>query len=100
MLESVYEEALCIELAERKIPFARQASVDLSYKGRHIGKGRLDLLIGDAVIVELKAVEKLDEVHQAQLITYLKLTGRRLGLLVNFNVPVLKQGIKRLVMSK
>ena len=99
LLESVYEGALCIELADRGIPFTRQPSVDLTYKERPIGKGRLDLLVGNAVIVELKAVETLADVHTAQVISYLKLTGHHLGLLINFNVARLKDGVKRLVVS-
>ena len=99
LLESVYEEALCVELALRNIPFVRQPSVDLSYKGHPIGKGRLDLLVDNALVVELKSVETLTAVHKAQLISYLKTTGYSLGLLINFNVPVLKDGIVRTVLS-
>src|SRR3954447_2509422 len=80
-LESVYEEALCIELQERGIPFVQQSPAAVLYKGRLVGEGRLDLLVGDALIVELKAVEALAPVHTAQLISYLKSTGCHLGLL-------------------
>lgn len=97
LLESVYEEALCVELNLRNVPFKRQAGVDLQYKDHTLGKGRLDLLIADELIVELKAVEALAEVHKAQVISYLKTTGRRLGLLINFNVPLLRDGIKRII---
>ena len=100
LLESVYEEVLCIELADRSIPFVRQPSVDFAYKGRSVGKGRLDLLVGNAVVVELKAVEALTDVHKAQVISYLKMTGHHLGLLINFNVARLSNGIKRLVVSQ
>jgi GxxExxY protein len=100
LLESVYEEALCVELADRGIPFVRQPTVDLTYKDRPIGKGRLDLLVGSAVIIELKAVEALADVHAAQVISYLKMTGLHLALLINFNVARLKDGIKRLVVSQ
>lgn len=96
--ESVYEEALCIELAERGIPFARQAAIQVRYKGRLVGEGRLDLLVADVLIVELKVVDALAPVHTSQLLSYLKATGHPLGLLMNFNVPRLMQGVKRLVL--
>lgn len=99
LLESVYEEALCVELTLRSIPFVRQPQVELAYKGHPVGKGRLDLLIGDSLVVELKAVEGLNEVHKAQVISYLRTTGYMLGLLINFNVPVLRDGIKRIIRS-
>jgi GxxExxY protein len=98
-LEAVYEEALCVELQLRGIPYARQATVTLSYKGRPIGEGRVDLLVGGALIVELKAVEALVPVHIAQVLSYLRATDHRLGLLINFNVPSLKQGIKRVAFT-
>jgi GxxExxY protein len=103
LLESVYEEAMCVELRLRGIPFANQVIVSVNYKGYAVGENRLDLLVGDqthaALIVELKAVEALNTLHQAQLITYLKITGHRLGLLINFNVPRLREGgIKRMVL--
>ena len=97
MLEAVYEQALCVELTRRSIPFDRQPTVALSYKGEPVGHGRLDLLVGGCVVVELKAVETLLPVHQAQVLSYLKAAGYRLGLLVNFNVPLLRDGVKRLV---
>ena len=99
LLESVYEEALCVELTERGVSFVRQPQVDLMYKGHPIGVGRLDLLVGGWVVVELKAVNALTDVHTAQLISYLRTTGYHLGLLVNFNVAVLKDGLKRIVSS-
>ena len=95
--ESVYEEALCVELGLRGLSFVRQPAVDLSYKGHPIGKGRLDLLVGGALVVELKAVEALTEVCRAQVISYLKMTGHHLALLIDFNVARLKDGIKRIV---
>jgi GxxExxY protein len=95
-LEAIYEEALCMELEERGIPFARQVTVSVSYKGRVIGEGRLDLLVGKLLIVELKPVEALAPMHSAQLISYLKATGYELGLLINFNIPILRDGIKRI----
>lgn len=99
LLESMYEGALCVELSLRDIPFERQSTVELVYKGHRVGQGRLDLLIDGQLIVELKAVEALNEVHRAQVISYLKTTGRTLGLLINFNVPVLRSGIKRIICS-
>ena len=98
-VEAVYEEALCVELRLRKILFTRQVAVAVDYKGHPVGEGRLDLLVGDLLTVELKAVEALAPVHSAQVISYLKATNRKLGLLINFNVPLLKHGIKRLILS-
>lgn len=99
LLEGVYESALCIEFDLRKIPFRRQSGVGITYKGRLVGKGKLDLLVGERLIIELKAVEKLAPIHSAQMISYLRMTNRRLGLLINFNMPVLREGIKRVVLS-
>ena len=96
MLESVYEAARAYELAERGISVERQKPVPLVYKGLQFEEGyRLDLLVGGAVIVELKCVDVILPIHEAQLISYLKLTGLKVGLLINFKVPILKQGIKR-----
>ena len=98
LLESVYEACLCRELKKRNVSFRRQVVLPVVYDGEEIEAGlRLDLWVEDKLIVELKAVEHLQEVHQAQLLTYLKLTGSRLGLLVNFNVPAIRQGIKRII---
>ncbi len=99
-LESVYEQALSVELGLRDIPFERQYKIEVDYKGVSIGEQRLDLLVDKCLIIELKAVEELEPVHQAQLISYLKATNLKLGLLINFNVPILKRGIKRVVLSK
>ena len=96
-LESVYEEALGIELAERQVPFERQKEISVLYKGRPIGKQRIDLMVGGVLLVELNAIEALAEIHKAQVISYLKATHLPLGLLINFNVPVLKNGIQRVV---
>ena len=97
-LESVYEAALCVELTARHIPFVRQHAFGVQYKGETVGESRLDLLIDDALILELKAVDELAPVHHAQVISYLKATGCRLGLLMNFNTSVLKDGIKRIAL--
>jgi GxxExxY protein len=96
-LESVYEEALCIELAVREVPFERQKEIGVVYKGHQIGRQRIDLLVEQALIVELKTIEEFAEIHKAQVISYLKATGLPLGLLINFNVSVLKNGIQRVV---
>lgn len=95
--ENMYESALSIELTSRGMPYLRQHAFSVQYRGQAIGEGRLDLLVDNRVIVELKAVEKLLPVHEAQLLSYLKATQHRLGFLVNFNVPALKEGIKRMV---
>lgn len=98
LLESVYEDCMAIELKLRGLPFERQKPVALEYKGHQVGADlKIDLLVADLVVVELKSVAQLLPVHEAQLLSYLKLTGCPAGLLINFNVPVLKQGIKRMV---
>ncbi|HJN86536.1 MAG TPA: GxxExxY protein [Dehalococcoidia bacterium] len=98
LLESAYEECLCRELTLRNVPFERQLPVD--YKGMQLNCGyRLDLSVRDAVVVAIKALESLLPIHQAQLLTYLKLGEWKVGLLINFNVPVLKQGIRRVVLG-
>ncbi len=99
-LESVYEEAMCVELGLRGIAFTRQQPAEVTYKGRAIAGSRLDLVVGESVLVELKAVDRLAPIHTAQLISYLKATGYRLGLIINFNVPRLKDGIKRVVLGR
>jgi GxxExxY protein len=99
LLESVYEACLTHELKKRALKVASQVSLPIVYDGIRLDAGlRLDMLVEDCVIVELKAVDTLLPVHQAQILTYLKLTGHRLGLLINFNVPVIRQGIKRMVL--
>src|SRR5438270_1290189 len=96
LLESSYRECLCRELVLRGIPFEREKPLPLEYKGIHLGCGyRLDLLVAGAVVVEIKSVEALAPIHDAQLLTYLRIGGWRLGLLINFNVAVLKSGIHR-----
>jgi GxxExxY protein len=98
LLESAYEECLCREFVLRGIAYVRQAALPLDYKGVKLDRGyRLDLVVQELVIVELKTVERLESIHEAQLLTYLRLRKLWLGLLINFNVPVLKAGIKRLV---
>ena len=97
LLESVYEEALAYELELREIRYARQKEIGLKYKGRNIGRHKIDFLVEDEVIVELKAVESINKIYEAQLLTYLKAMKKRVGLLLNFNVQRLKEGIKRLI---
>lgn len=99
-LESVYEEALSVELNLRHIKHVRQAPIMVTYKGQSVGEGRLDMLIENSLVVELKSVDALGNIHQAQLMSYLKTTGYTLGLLINFNVPVLRDGIKRIAYTK
>jgi GxxExxY protein len=95
-LESAYEQALCREFSLRKLNFERQKSMPLEYKGIKLDCGyRLDLLVENKVIVEIKAVDAINDVHIAQALTYLKLMDLRVGLIVNFNVAVLAKGIKR-----
>ncbi len=93
LLESAYEECLCHELALRGLAFQRQVPLPVRYKGINLVCGyRLDLLVQDAVVVELKAMEKIVPVHEAQLLTYLRLSGKRVGLIINFGAPALKRG--------
>ena len=97
-LEAIYEEALSMELTIRGVPFARQVAVPVTYKGRKLGENRLDLLVGRRLIVELKAVDTLAPIHTAQVLSYLKATNNPLALLINFNVPVLKNAVKRVIL--
>jgi GxxExxY protein len=99
LLESVYEECLCHELALRGLTYRRQVDLPITYKGVALESGyRLDIVVEDAVIVELKCVETISPVHEAQLLTYLRLSGKRVGLLINFYVAVAKDGIVRKVL--
>ena len=98
LLESVYEEALAYEFELRHIKYERQKEITLKYKDRNVGKYRIDFLIEDKVILELKAVDTIHKIFEAQLLTYLKAMGQRVGLLLNFNVNMLRDGIKRIVL--
>jgi len=98
-LESVYEEALSVELNLRNIPFTRQVIISVNYKDHAVGEGRLDFLVGGKLVVELKAVDTLAPIHTAQVLSYMKATGKRLGLLINFNTSILKNGLKRVIYS-
>jgi GxxExxY protein len=95
--EEVYENALSEELRLRGVPFACQVWFDVIYKDKVIGRKRIDLIVGDRIVVELKAVEAIAPLHKAQVLTYLKITGHKLGLLINFNTIILKDGIKRIL---
>ena len=98
MLEFIYEEALVIELEDRGLNIVRQVEVEVSYKKRRLeNKLRLDMLVDGIVIVEIKSIEKILPVHEAQLLTYLRLAEKKLGLLINFNAVVLRNSIKRIV---
>jgi GxxExxY protein len=98
LLESAYEACLAYELAERGLAVERQKGLPVTYRGVKVDCGyRIDLLVEGRVVVELKAVETLDPIHEAQLLSYLKLSGHKVGLLINFNVKMLKQGIRRMV---
>jgi GxxExxY protein len=95
--ESLYEVAMWVELRLRNIPFQKQIVIDVPYKGEKIGDKRIDLIVGGRLVVELKAVEQLAPLHSAQLKTYLKITRCRLGLIINFNTILLRDGIKRIL---
>jgi GxxExxY protein len=98
LLESVYEICLCHEFTRRAIPFQRQVVLPINYEGIQLEAGlRIDIIVESCLVVELKTVDALSPLHEAQLLTYLKLSNNRLGLLLNFNVPIMKQGIKRLI---
>lgn len=99
-LESVYEEALCIELASRGLSFARQVPLEIAYKGRPVGQARMDLVVGRQLVVQLKAVPQLLPVHVAQVVSYLRASGSGLGLLINFDVRLLRAGVRRIVLSE
>ncbi len=96
-LEAIYEEALAIEFELRGIEYERQKEIVVDYKGSSVGKHRLDFVVEGIVVVEIKSVERFDEIHRAQVMSYCKATGKKVGLLINFNVPVLKDGINRII---
>jgi len=98
LLESAYEECLCHELSLQSLKFLRQVPLPVNYKGVSLDCGyRLDLVAEERVIIELKSVSKLEPIHDAQVLTYLKMTGLKLGLLLNFNVSLMRDGIRRIV---
>jgi GxxExxY protein len=99
LLESLYENALCFEFEQNRLRYDRQIEMPAIYKGQALGLYRLDLIVEDEIILELKAVEVVNPVYQAQLLSYLRITGKKLGLLINFKVPFLKDGVKRIINS-
>ena len=99
LLESVYEEALCKELAIRGIRYERQKGITVNYKGFEIKSQRIDLLVEECLVVEIKAVKDIEDVFIAQVLTYLKILKLTLGLILNFNKPLLKNGIRRVILT-
>lgn len=99
LLEGTYEAALCIEFANAGLRFLQQHKIPVIYKGHLIGEYRPDLIVENAVVVEIKSVERFDRVFEAQVLTYLKVTGKRIGLLINFNSRLLRDGVKRFVLD-
>ncbi len=98
LLESIYESALCVELELAGLRYERQVPVSVSYKTRTIGDLRLDLVVENLVLVEIKSVERIEPVFEAQVLTYLKVSGKKVGLLINFNSRLLKTGIQRFIL--
>jgi GxxExxY protein len=99
LLESAYEECLCRELTLRQLPFARQVSLPVEYKGVKVDCSyRIDLLVASSIVIEIKSVSVIEPIHLAQLLTYMKLGPWRFGLLINFNVPMLRTGIRRMIL--
>jgi len=98
LLESIYDKAMCYEVCANGMKYQSQVSIPILYKGTILGDHRIDLIVEDAVIVEHKAVDRLDPVFKAQLLSYLRLTNKKLGLLINFNVPYLRDGIQRVIL--
>jgi GxxExxY protein len=99
LLENVYESALCIELKMQHLAFARQVGIPLYYRGELISEHRPDLIVAGEVIVEVKSVDRLAPLHWAQVLTYLRVTGLNVGLLLNFNSPTLRAGLRRVVLN-
>lgn len=97
LLEKIYENALCVELGLNDIKYESQKPLAVNYKGNYIGDYRIDVLVEDKVVVEIKSVERHDPVFEAQILSYMKLGGFKIGLLINFNSKLLKDGIKRYI---
>ena len=98
LLEQIYETAMCVELRNAGLTFTRQPTFPINYKGLQIGEQRADLIVADAVVVEIKSVDRFDPIFAAQVLTYLRFTGIRIGLLINFNSRLLKDGVMRMVL--
>jgi len=99
LLEKIYEVCFCHELTKRGLSYQRQVDIPIEYAGIVFDEGlRLDVIVEDLIICEIKAADKINPVYEAQLLSYLRLTGKRIGFLINFNVPVIKNGIKRIIL--
>jgi GxxExxY protein len=98
LLESIYESALCVELEIAGLQYQRQVPVSVSYKNQIIGDLRLDLVVENSVVVEIKSVDRIEPLFEAQVLTYLRVSGKRVGLLINFNSRLLKTGIQRFIL--
>jgi len=98
LLENTYESALCVELDDSGLTYQRQVPFPVIYKGRTVGEYRLDLIVEDSVVAEIKSVERFDPVFEAQVLTYLRVSGKKVGQLINFNRRLLKEGIKRFIL--
>ncbi|NTW59966.1 MAG: GxxExxY protein [Nitrospirae bacterium] len=98
LLESVYDKAMCYEIGAKGMRFQNQLVVPILYKGTTLGEHRIDMIVEDEIIVELKAVDRMDPVFKAQILSYMRMTNKKLGLLINFNVPYLKDGIQRIIL--
>lgn len=99
-LESIYQRALSVELSERNIQHVCEHPVRVHYKGHDVGEGRVDILVEKQIVLELKAVDALHPIHQAQVLSYLKSTQLQLGLLINFNATAMKDGLKRVILTR
>ncbi|HEX7088386.1 MAG TPA: GxxExxY protein [Vicinamibacterales bacterium] len=99
LFEKAYERALCVALSARRVQFLRQVPCPVSYRGQIVGTSRCDLLVENLVVVEVKSIERLERLHVAQVLTYLRATGTSLGLIINFKVTKLRDGIKRVIRS-
>ena len=100
LLESIYESAICIEFNEKNLSYERQKILPVKYKHHKVGEFRIDLVVENKVVVELKSVERFDPVFESQLLSYMRLGEYKLGLLINFNSKLLKDGIKRMILSR
>ena len=98
LLESVYEKAMCFEIGSNGMKFQNQVTIPIIYKGTILGEHRIDMIVENEIITQFKAVDRLDPVFKAQLLSYLRLTNKKLGLLINFNVPYLRDGIQRVIL--
>jgi GxxExxY protein len=98
LLESIYDRAMCHEIGAKRVRFQNQVVVPILYKGTVLGEHRIDLIVENEIIVELKAVDRMDPVFKAQILSYMRMTNKKLGLLINFNVPYLKDGIQRVIL--